>query len=119
MEVTQFDIVLCEFYFSDLNATKRRPVLVFKDNLPYDDFIAIPISSKIENLKKDEFLLSGEDFKKGNIPKKSKIMLRKTFVVSKKVVLKKYGTLSEESFYKYKFEFCKYFTCTDIDKPCK
>ncbi|MEA3383857.1 MAG: type II toxin-antitoxin system PemK/MazF family toxin [Campylobacterota bacterium] len=112
MEVNQLDIVLCEFYFSDLNSFKTRPVLVFKDNLPYDDFIAIPISSKIDNLKKDEFLLTSEEFKIGNIPKKSKMILRKTFVVSKKVVLKKYGTLSEDSFNKYKSEFCKYFHCT-------
>jgi mRNA interferase MazF len=54
MEIKQFDIVLCEFYFTTFNAKKKRPVLVFKDNLPYNDFIAIPISSKIENLKKDE-----------------------------------------------------------------
>ena len=43
MELKQLDIVLCEFYFSDLNRTKKRPVLVFKNNLPYDDFVAIPL----------------------------------------------------------------------------
>ena len=51
MEIDQADIVLCEFYFSDLKQVKNRPVLVFKDNLPYDDFVAIPISSKIEKRK--------------------------------------------------------------------
>jgi len=35
MELKQYDVVLCEFYFSDLNKTKKRPVLVFKDNLPH------------------------------------------------------------------------------------
>ncbi len=85
MEIKEADIVLCEFYFTNLNSSKKRPVLVFKDNLPYDDFIAIPISSKITNLKVDEFLLENDDFENGNIPKVSKIMLRKTFVVSKKV----------------------------------
>jgi len=34
MEIKTFDIVLCEFYFSNLNQSKKRPVLVFKDNLP-------------------------------------------------------------------------------------
>lgn len=45
MEVNTGDIVLCEFYFSDLKTSKNRPVLVLKDNLPFDDFIAVPISS--------------------------------------------------------------------------
>lgn len=56
MEIKHLDIVLCEFYFSDLNKSKKRPVLVFKDNLPFDDFVAIPISSKIEKLQNDELL---------------------------------------------------------------
>jgi len=111
MELKQFDIVLCEFYFSDLNNTKKRPVLVFKDNLPYDDFVAIPISSKVDNLKEDEMLIDNSDFIDGGIKKVSKVMIRKTFVVSKKVVIKKYGTLKAESFKKYHNDFCKYFGC--------
>ena len=37
MEIKHLDIVLCEFYFSDLIQSKKRPVLVFKDNLPHND----------------------------------------------------------------------------------
>jgi mRNA interferase MazF len=54
MEVNIADIVLCEFYFSDLKTSKKRPVLVFKDNLPYDDFVGIPISSQLRQLYADE-----------------------------------------------------------------
>jgi len=57
MEISQADVVLCEFYFSDLKKSKNRPVLVLKDNLPYNDFVAIPISSKIEKLQIDEVIL--------------------------------------------------------------
>jgi len=113
MDIKQMDIVLCEFYFSDLNKTKKRPVLVFKDNLPYDDFVAIPISSKIENIKEDEILIQNNDFQDGSIKKISKLITRKTFVVSKKVVIKKYGTLKNSSFVKYHNSFCKYFGCND------
>lgn len=88
MEIKQGDIVLCTFYFSDMNQSKDRPVLVFKDNLPHNDFIAIPISSKIQNLHQDEMIIDHADFIDGNIPVKSKLMIRKTFVVSKAVVLK-------------------------------
>jgi len=44
MEIGELDIVLCEFFFSDIKKSKNRPVLIFKDNLPYDDFVAIPIN---------------------------------------------------------------------------
>jgi len=111
MDVNRFDIVLCEFYFTDFNTTKKRPVLVFKDNLPYDDFIGIPISSKISKLNEDEYIIDKSDFKYGEIPVKSKLMIRKTFVISKRVVIKKYGTLSEHSYLKYQNKFCEYFGC--------
>ena len=61
MEITSLDIVLCEFYFSNLNQSKKRPV-VFKDNLPFDDFIAIPISSKIGNMTNNEILIELKNF---------------------------------------------------------
>lgn len=111
MEINQLDIVLCEFYFSDMNISKKRPVLVFKDNLPFDDFIAIPISSQIDKMHEDEFLIQSNNLENGTLPKSSKLMIRKTFVVSKKVVLKKYGTLSEDAYVKYHQSFCQYFGC--------
>lgn len=111
MEIKQADVVLCKFYFSDLNEFKNRPALVLKDNLPYNDFVAIPISSKIEKLHHDEFIVDNDNFSNGNIPKTSKLIVRKTFVVSKETVLKKYGTLTKESFEKYHSLFCEYFSC--------
>ena len=111
MEIKQFDIVLCEFFFSDIQKSKNRPVLVFKDNLPYDDFVAIPISSKIEKIHSDEMIICNDDLLIGTLKKKSKLMIRKTFVVSKKVVLKRYGTLRGDSYNKYHKVFCDYFGC--------
>ena len=37
-DIKQFDIVLCKFYFSDISKSKNRPVLVFKDNLPFCNY---------------------------------------------------------------------------------
>ena len=112
MEIEEAEVVLCKFYFSDLNTFKNRPVLVFKNNLPYSDFIAIPISSKVNKMHEDEFLITHEDFSEGDIPKTSKLILRKTFVVSKEIVTKKYGKLKKESFAKFSSLFCQYFKCT-------
>jgi len=114
MAIKEADVVLCEFYFSDLRRSKKRPVLVFKDNLPFDDFIAIPISSKIEKMQEDEVILSIEDFKEGTIPTMSKLMIRKTFVVSKSAVLKRYGSIIDESFNRYHEIFCSYFNCKKV-----
>ena len=111
MEISIADIVLCEFYFSDLKKSKKRPVLVFKDNLPHDDFIGIPISSKIQNLFVDEHIIDNLEFDSGSLPVSSKIMIRKTFVVSKQVVVKKYGTLKKDAYFKYHDLFCEYFGC--------
>jgi len=63
-------------------------ILVFKDNLPYDDFIAIPISSKVNKLHSDEVLICDDDFLDGKLPVTSKLIIRKTFVVSKKSIIK-------------------------------
>jgi mRNA interferase MazF len=112
VEVNYLDIVLCEFYFSDLKKSKKRPVLVFKDNLPYDNFIAIPISSKIGKIYEDELLIDNSKFEEGSIPRNSKLMIRKTFVVSKEAVVKKYGILKKQSYLEYHKSFCKYFGCT-------
>ena len=57
------------------------------------DVVAIPISSKIDKLKEDEILICNGDFEIGSIKQVSKLMVRKTFVVSKEVVIKKYGRL--------------------------
>ncbi|WP_295021193.1 type II toxin-antitoxin system PemK/MazF family toxin [Sulfurimonas sp.] len=111
MEIKQADIVLCTFYFSDMKKSKERPVLVFKDNLPHNDFIAIPISSKIQKLHQDEMIIDHIDFLDGDIPVKSKLMIRKTFVVSKDVVLKKYGSLSIDAYKNYHQKLCNYFGC--------
>lgn len=111
MEIVAGEVVLCSFYFSDTKQSKNRPVLVLKDNLPFNDFVAVPISSQITQRYNDEVLIEEKDFLVGSIPKTSKIMLRKTFVVSKQVVIKHYGTLTASSFNHYKTLFCQYFEC--------
>jgi mRNA interferase MazF len=111
MEINVADVVLCEFYFSNLQTSKKRPVLVLKDNLPYDDFVGIPISSQLEHLYHDEHEIDSCAFSHGGIPKKSKLILRKPFVISKTVIIKKYGTLNETDFKKYHRLFCQYLHC--------
>lgn len=111
MDVKIADVVLCEFYFSDLKVSKKRPVLVLKDNLPHNDFVGLPISSQLEKLLVGEFEIDNAMFQIGSIPKKSKVIVRKPFVVSKNVVIKKYGSLTQHDFANYHRLFCEYFGC--------
>jgi len=106
MEIKTADIVLCTFYFSDLKTSKNRPVLVFKDNLSYNDFVGIPISSQLSQQYADEILIDAKDFISGSIPKPSKLILRKPFVISKQAVIKKYGVLTPVAFNRYQQLFC-------------
>ncbi|MDD1634754.1 MAG: hypothetical protein LUQ06_00240 [Methylococcaceae bacterium] len=87
MDVKIADVVLCEFYFSDLKATKKRPVLVLKDNLPYDDFVGISMNSQLDYLHEDEYEIDNAMFSDGGIPKKSKLIFRKPFATSKSAAL--------------------------------
>ena len=111
MDVKTADVVLCEFYFSDLKTSKKRPVLVLKDTNLYDDFVGLPISSQLDKLLAGEFEIDNSMFQFGSIPKKSKLIVRKPFVVSKNVVIKKYGTLNQQSFLNFHKLFCEYFGC--------
>ncbi len=83
MEVSPADVVLCAFYFSDLKQNKLRPVVVFKNNLPFEDFVGMPVSSRLEHFKDDEVVIDQSDFVAGSLPKRSKVMVRKTFVIAK------------------------------------
>ena len=112
MDLKTGNLVLCEFYFSDARQSKRRPVLVFKDNLPFDDFVGIPISSQIHQLHADEYLIEQADFMQGQLPKPSKVMIRKTFVISKQMVIKHYDRLIPQSQQRLQQAFCRYFGCS-------
>lgn len=111
MDLKPGDVLLGEFYFSDLKTSKRRPVIVLKDNLPFDDFVGVPVSSQISRLYEDEFILEPSDMDSGALPKRSKIMVRKTFVISRQVIVKKYGQLSDARFQRLHQDFCQFFGC--------
>ena len=111
MDIKMADVVLCEFYFSDLKTSKNRPVLVLKNNLPFNDFVGLPISSQLDVLRQGEIRIDNAMFSDGGIPKKSKLLFRKPFVVSKNSVIKRYGTINHADFKICQQLFCQYFGC--------
>ncbi|MDY6797798.1 MAG: hypothetical protein SVX28_03465 [Pseudomonadota bacterium] len=102
---------------SEVRAFSGHSVLVFKDNLPFDDFAGIPIStisSKVQALQSDELLLQPDSLREGALPERSKVMIRKTFVISKSVVIKRYGILEAGHFRAVHESFCRYFECCQL-----
>ena len=59
----------------------------------------------------DENLVDCSKFSEGGIPKTSRIMVIMTLVVSKSVVIKKYGTLKEDAIRQYRKLFRLNFEC--------
>ena len=95
---------------------KRKGLVIIKKKRPEEQEVKV-VKEDFE-VKKTQKSLSdifGENeeknFENGSIPVKSKLILRKTFVVSKSAVIKKYGTVKEDFFKYTKKQFCKYFEC--------
>ena len=51
MSYKQGDIVLIKFPFTTLSKSKKRPVLVIKDENEYGDFVCFQITSKSTQLR--------------------------------------------------------------------
>lgn len=49
----------------------------------------------------------------GLLPKDSKIMIRKTFIIDKNIIIKKYGTLKSKIFEDISNNFCNYYECNN------
>ena len=63
------DIVLLRFPFTDLSATKLRPVLVLTQPNISGDFVAVQITSQLRH--EIQTTLTSDDFELGGLPKAS------------------------------------------------
>jgi len=88
------DVVILNFPFSDLSATKRRPAFVLA-NVGYGDVVLCQITSKPA---KNEFSVKIEpdDFETGSLPITSFIRADKLFTADKELILYKAGHIKQE-----------------------
>ena len=91
--ISQRDIVLLAFPFSDLKTQKVRPAIVISNNQynqKHEDVIAIPMTS---NLKVREYaiLITNNDLEYGNLIRDSKAKIDRIFSVSKSLIRLKIG----------------------------
>ncbi len=98
------DIVLVKFPFTTLRKSKKRPVLVMKDENALGDIVCFQITSKSTG----EFLFPLEDthFVENPLPIQSHVKYDKCFTVNSGIVDKKLSTLCTEALGEIKELFC-------------
>jgi mRNA interferase MazF len=97
MMYKQGEIVLIPVPFSNLTSSKKRPVMILSNanyNKNTEDIIVAAVTSNIRGLE-NEVLFDGSDMESGNIPKSSCIRADKIYTLSKKIIVKRYGLVSE------------------------
>lgn len=90
------DIVLLPFPYSDLSASKKRPVLILKTPNQHGDFLAIQITSQagFDNA----LVLQQQDFALGLLPKISFARPDKLVTLSTSLIVQRMGKLSDSAF---------------------
>lgn len=86
--ISQRDIVLLSFPFTDLKGSKVRPAIVISNN-EYNknstDFIAVPLTTNLQ-LKEYTLLITNRELEKGRLIVDSKVKVDKIFSVERKLV---------------------------------
>jgi mRNA interferase MazF len=89
------DLLLVPFPFSDLSATKRRPVLVLTTPDSYGDFIALPVTSRPQT--EHGLPVAASDLVTGSLPAASWIRTDRIVTLNISLVVKILGRISERA----------------------
>jgi mRNA interferase MazF len=88
------DVALVPFPFSDLSATKRRPVLVLTDADGYGDFLAVGVTSRPHH--SNAIALTEADMIEGRLPVASWVRVDRVVTLNLSVVAKVFGCVGNE-----------------------
>ncbi len=97
-------IFLAKIYYTDITASKVRPVVIIKEN-SFTDIIVLPLTT---NLNVTGLLLNNDKLLKGKLPKKSVIVYEKIATIDKQFIVKEIATLKQIFFNQLLNEFCQY-----------
>jgi len=103
------DIVLLNFPFTDLSATKQRPVLVLTQPTAHGDFIAAQVTSQLHHLV--QVRLRDSDFELGRLPQASIVRPDKVFTLNHSLIVRRVGRLRQPAFALIHAEICRYLGC--------
>ncbi len=99
------EIVMVHFPFSDLVGSKKRPVLVMKDENGYGDFVCFQITSN--ESQTDIAKIETTDMASGELKLVSFVKYDKCFTINSAIVEKSIGVVSDEFLLKIKNLFCE------------
>lgn len=98
------ELLLVSFPFTDLSATKRRPVLALMEPEGYGDFIALPVTSRprVEHAVP----LTSADMLRGTVPAPSGIRTDRIVTLNETLVVKSVGRVSVQVISRAVEDFC-------------
>ena len=106
------EIVLLPFPFTDLSATKHRPVLVLSNSNAQRDFLAAQITSQTQY--RPAVSLVDEDFELGRLPKESIVRTDKIFTLNEALIARRVGKLTASGFERIFRAICQQLGCLQL-----
>lgn len=100
------DLLLVPFPFTDLSASKRRPVLALTGPDGYGDFIALPVTSRPQ--AEHGVPLAPSDLVRGALPAPSWIRTDRIVTLNARLVVKSFGRVSDEVVARAVERFCSH-----------
>ena len=88
------DLVLIPFPFSDLQSTKKRPVMVLTSPDRHADFIGLAVTSVAQ--PHHAMLVGTTDLLEGTLPEACWIRFDKIFTLSESSIVKTFGAVSPQ-----------------------
>lgn len=100
------DLLLVPFPFTDLSATKRRPVLALTAADNFGDFIAPPVTSRPQS--EHAVPISVADLVSGSLPVVSWIRTNRVVTLNVRIVAKTIGRVSDKVIGTAVAQLCSY-----------
>jgi mRNA interferase MazF len=109
LKISQRDIILVKFPFSDLSVAKVRPALVISNNqynFKYRDAVVLAITSNLSSFEYKVFI-ENKDLEAGSLPVKSAVRTDKPFSVLQSKIIKIQGKLGTQKFEEVKAKIAR------------
>ena len=103
------DIVLLPFPFTDLSATKKRPVLLLSDEDSLGDFLAMAITS--QHGHSATIALTQPDMRTGALPKPSWVRTDKLFTLNRHLIAVHFGQVTNDLLLRARQAACDHLGC--------
>lgn len=105
MSYKKGDILLVNFPFTDLVNSKKRPVLVIKDENEYDDIVCFQITSKLS--QSNIIKIEQNDMLEKTLKLVSFVKYDKCFTIDSSLIDKKLTAVNDAFLTRLKQLFCK------------